>query len=125
VSACSAGLGEVAAREISEIQGDGKSMKRIFWLAVLTGCLAVPSLSSAQAQASAYDNNHVEVGVFADYFRLSQISPNLNMVGVGGRAAFNVHPNVQLEAEMAYDFKRNFTTTFNNGATTQLPASDR
>jgi len=95
-------------------------MKRIFWLAVLTGCLAVPTLSSAQAQASAYDDNHVEVGVFADYFRLSQVSPNLNMVGVGGRAAFNVHPNVQLEAEMAYDFKRNFTTTFNNGATTQF-----
>jgi len=93
-------------------------MKRLQWLAVLIGCLAIPSLLSAQT--SSYDNNHVEVGVFADYFRLSALNPNLNMVGVGGRAAFNVHPNVQLEAEMSYDFERNFTTTFNNGATTQF-----
>ena len=98
-------------------------MKRIFWLAVLSGCLALPSLSSAQAQASAYENNHVEVGVFADYFRLSASNPNLNMVGIGGRAAFNVHPNVQLEAEMAYDFKRNLTTTFNNGVTTSFEST--
>ena len=29
-------------------------------------------------------------------------------------------PNVQLEAEIAYDFKRNFTSTFSNGVNTQL-----
>jgi hypothetical protein len=36
---------------------------------------------------------------------------------VGGRAAFGITPNVQMEAEMAYDFKRNYTTTFSNGVT--------
>src|SRR6267154_1074991 len=63
-------------------------------------------------------SDHVEVGVFADYFRLSDTSPARNFVGVGGRAAFNIHRDVQLEAEMAYDFKRNYTTTYTNGVTT-------
>jgi len=31
-----------------------------------------------------------------------------------------VRDNVQIEAEMAYDFKRNFTTTFSNGVSTEL-----
>jgi hypothetical protein len=30
--------------------------------------------------------------------------PGENFLGIGGRAAFNVHPSIQLEAEMAYDF---------------------
>ena len=63
-------------------------------------------------------SDHVEVGVFADYFRLSDTTPVRNFVGVGGRAAFNIHRDVQLEAEMAYDFKRNYTTTYTNGVTT-------
>ncbi len=64
--------------------------------------------------------DHFEAGVFADYLRLSQVDPAINFVGVGGRVAFNLRPSVQLEAEMAYDFKRNFTTTFNNGINTQF-----
>ncbi len=67
--------------------------------------------------------DHVEVGVFADYFNLSRTTPNINYVGVGGRVAFNVHPMVQIEGEMAYDFERNFTTTFSNGITTQFMRS--
>ena len=31
--------------------------------------------------------------------------------------------SVQIEAEMAYDFERNFTTTFDNGVTTQFVSS--
>lgn len=94
-------------------------MKRITLFAVLGFCLSIPSYLAAQS-SSPYENNHVEVGVFADYFRLSALDPNINFVGIGGRAAFNVHPNIQLEAEMAYDFKRNFTSTFSDGITTQL-----
>jgi hypothetical protein len=45
-------------------------------------------------------------------------------VGVGGRAAFNVRSNVQIEAEMAYYFKRNFTTTFSDGVNTQFLSTD-
>jgi hypothetical protein len=89
-------------------------MQRSLVLAVLGFLLAAPAL---MAQESA---NHIEVGAFAEYFNLSRTSPHINFVGVGGRAAFNVRSNVQIEAEMAYDFKRNFTTTFSDGINTQF-----
>ena len=90
-------------------------MKRIALFAVLGFCLAVPSLVMAQSEY-----NHAEVGVFADYFSFSTPNPNFNFVGVGGRIAANVHPNVQLEAEMNYDFRRNVTNTFDNGISTSF-----
>lgn len=90
-------------------------MKRFALFAVLGFCLAVPSFVMAQ---STYD--HGEVGVFADYLRLGQPNPAINFVGLGGRVGFNVHRNIALEAEMSYDFKRNFTSTFNNGFSSQL-----
>src|SRR5436305_13377448 len=52
--------------------------------------------------------------------RLSRPDPAINFIGVGGRIGFNVHPNVALEAEMAYDFKRNTTSVFDNGITTSF-----
>ncbi|MBZ5707383.1 MAG: hypothetical protein LAN63_18710 [Acidobacteriia bacterium] len=88
-------------------------MKRITLLAVLGFCLTAPSLVVAQSS-----EERGQVGVFADYLRFGVTSPEINFVGIGGRAAFNVHRNLALEAEMAYDFKRNFTTVFNNGVTT-------
>jgi hypothetical protein len=69
---------------------------------------------------SSSTEDHVEVGPFAEYFRLSATDPAINFVGVGGRVGFNVHPNIQLEAEMSYDFSRNFTTTFNDGINTRF-----
>lgn len=87
-------------------------MRRFLMSVVLMSTLWVPAGLMAQ--------DHVEVGAFADYFRLSQVNPNINFVGVGGRAAFNVHPNVQIEAEMSYDFRRNFTSTFSNGVNTEF-----
>jgi hypothetical protein len=74
----------------------------------------------AQTSSSPYENDHAEVGIFADYLRLDTPNPAINFVGLGGRAGFNVHPNVQLEAEMSYDFSRNFTSTFSNGLTTRF-----
>lgn len=68
-----------------------------------------------EAQSS---EDHVEIGVFADYLRLSETTPNINFLGVGGRAGFNVRSNIQIEAEMSYDFRRDFTSTFSNGFTT-------
>ena len=95
-------------------------MKKLLWLALMS----IPALLLAPRRLVAQDSpsteNHVEVGVFAEYFRLSATDPDINFVGVGGRAAFNVHPNIQLEAEMSYDFRRNFTSTFSNGITTQF-----
>jgi hypothetical protein len=88
-------------------------MKRLFGVFVASLFFAVPMLM-------AQDTDHVEIGAFADYFRLSDSNPVRNFVGVGGRAAFNVQPSIQLEAEMAYDFKRNYTNTFTNGVTTEV-----
>ncbi len=90
-------------------------MKRCIGMFILSLLFAAPMLM-AQERSS----DHAEVGVFADYFRYSATQPVRNFVGVGARAAFNVHPNVQLEAEMAYDFKRNFTSTFTDGVNTQF-----
>jgi hypothetical protein len=94
-------------------------MKRWLLFVVLT-FISASSWMTAQTSSPSYENNHVEVGAFADYFRLSRTDPAINFVGVGGRFGFNVHPNIQLEAEMSYDFARNFTSTFSNGATTQF-----
>ena len=83
-------------------------MKRITLL------IAVAAISFAFTPvARAQDHDHGEVGAFVDYFRLEQTKSNF--VGLGGRAAFNVASHVQIEAEMAYDFSRAFTETFNNG----------
>jgi hypothetical protein len=84
-------------------------MKRCLGLLISSLFLAVPMM---MAQSS----DHVEVGVFIDYFRLNNnAAPVSNFFGLGGRAAFNLNSSVQLEAEMAYDFKKNYTSTYSNG----------
>jgi hypothetical protein len=88
-------------------------MKRIVIIIGLGLCLTLPSWLAAQ-------EDHGEVGVFADYLRLAPGNSATNFVGVGGRVGINVHPNIALEAEMNYDFKRNFTNTFSNGVTTSF-----
>src|SRR5258708_39534075 len=92
-------------------------MNRFFGFGILILLCAAPA-GWAQERS-----DHIEVGVFAEYFRLSNTQPQENFVGLGGRAAFNVHPSIQLEAEMAYDFKRNFTQTFTNGVSDELVTS--
>ncbi len=84
-------------------------MKRCLGLLIASMFLAVPMMMA---------QDHAEVGAFVDYFRLnSAAAPVSNFFGLGGRAAFNMNSNVQLEAEMAYDFNRNYTSTFSNGIT--------
>src|ERR1700688_4840479 len=82
-------------------------MKRIALLVAVTVMSFAP-LARAQ--------DHGEVGAFVDYFRLQQTGSDF--VGLGGRAAFNVAPYVQIEAEMAYDFNRVFTEDFTSGGGT-------
>ena len=90
-------------------------MKKLMLIAILAmlACSALP----LRAQ------DHVEVGAFADYFALSRTTPNINYAGLGGRVGFNVRPAIQIEAEMAYDFERNFTSVFSNGVDTQFVRS--
>jgi hypothetical protein len=89
-------------------------MKRCLGLLITSMFFAVPMLMAQES-----NSDHVEIGVFADYFRLNNnAAPVSNFFGVGGRAAFNLNSNAQLEAEMAYDFERNYTSTFSDGVTT-------
>ena len=82
-------------------------MKRISLLIIVA---AINFASVAHAQ------NHAEVGAFVDYFRQQQTGSNL--VGIGGRAAINLARNVQIEADMGYDFSRVFTEHFTSGTGT-------
>lgn len=92
-------------------------MRRIF-LCLLAGLFAAPF---ALAQSS---GDHVEAGVFVDYFRLNP--PDSNYAGLGARLGFNVRRNIQLEAEMNYDFNRVFTEDFNSGGSiTTTPSNLR
>ena len=90
-------------------------MKRYLGIILTSLLFAAPTLVAAQESGR---SDHAEVGIFAEYFRFGDPGPTSNYIGLGGRAAFNVHPNVQIEAEMGYDFERNYTSTFSNGVTT-------
>jgi len=90
------------------------------YLGLVIGLLLLAAAPRVMAQD---DYDHAEVGVFADYTRFGLTDPHINLIGLGGRAAFNIRPSVQLEAEMAYDFKRDFTNTFENGVTTVFVTS--
>jgi hypothetical protein len=96
------------------------NMKRCFGLLLGMALLyAAPAL-----MAQDHSQDHFEVGAFADYFRFSDPGPTTaNFFGLGGRAAVGITANTQIEAEMAYDFERNYTSRFNNGVTTTNVAS--
>lgn len=89
-------------------------MKRCLSLLIASLFVAAAPMVMAQQHS-----DHIEVGVFAEYFRFSQTRPASNFVGLGGRVAFNMRPSVQLEAEMGYDFQRSFANEFRNAVTTE------
>jgi hypothetical protein len=53
--------------------------------------------------------------VFANYFRLSRSDTNFG--GLGGRVAINAKSFLQLEGEVAYDFRQVFTEEFTDTGT--------
>jgi hypothetical protein len=89
-------------------------MKRYLGIVITSLFFALPMLVAQDSDHM----DHVELGAFVNYFRLSDPGPTRNFIGLGGRAAFGIRPSIQLEADMAYDFKRNYTNTFNNGTVT-------
>lgn len=98
-------------------------MNRILSHVAVVAALAFPTAMFAQySQAPAkdpYTLNHVEIGVFGELFRTYPSSgSNVNFLGLGGRLGINVNPNVALEAEMGYDFEKNYTTVSTTGGTT-------
>ena len=100
---------------------------RILGVAGLAAVLALPFSASAQVQnapKNPHTLNHGEVGVYGDYFRLAPSTGKaINYLGLGGRVGVNVHPNIALEAEMNYDFERNYTSVGTNGGSTTTVTS--
>jgi len=83
-------------------------MKRLL---LLLGC-AMGMAVGAHAQ----ELEHVQVGIYGDYFHLSQTSTNF--AGVGARLGKGVFPHVKIEGEMAYDFNQVITQNITNGSGT-------
>ena len=77
-------------------------MKRVALLLFLAGWLA--PLASAQ--------DHLQVGAYGDYFRISQTKTNL--AGLGARVGYKAFSHIMLEGEMSYDFQQAFTEGFTN-----------
>ncbi|HWR36411.1 MAG TPA: hypothetical protein VN622_11135 [Clostridia bacterium] len=77
---------------------------KLIALVMLVAVLCVPAMFAQDEEL-----NHGTIGAFMNYFRLEHA--DANMIGIGGRLGVNVHPNLQLEGEAAYDFERNFDTT--------------
>jgi hypothetical protein len=89
-------------------------MKRHFGILIASLVFAAPMLLAQESGQM----DHVEFGGFVNYYRLTDPGPTRNFIGLGGRAAFGIRPSIQMEAEMAYDFKRDYTSTFSDGLTT-------
>lgn len=77
---------------------------------VLLVMIGVLMLLPVGLQAQELD--HINLGVYADYFRSNQTGTN--MAGLGGRVGVKVLPHVKLEGEVAYDFNQVFTEGFSN-----------
>jgi len=94
-------------------------MKRYLGFLIASLFFAVPMLVAQEAR----NMDHAEIGAFVNYYRLTDPSPTRDFLGLGARAAFGITPNVQIEAEMAYDFKRDYVSTFDNGASASAVTS--
>jgi len=92
-------------------------MKHLLLSAILLVCFACPFWLSAQT------SDHVEIGAFADYFRVDRTNPTLNFAGLGGRVGFGLNSWVQIEGEMAYDFDHTYSNVYNNGVTVDVERS--
>jgi hypothetical protein len=91
-------------------------MKRFLFFFLMTGGLIFAALPAARAQDSL---NHVELGIFGDYFRLGETrGPSLassgatSFGGVGARLSINLSRRWQIEPEMNYDFAASFIEGF-------------
>ncbi|PYT47436.1 MAG: hypothetical protein DMG47_01675 [Acidobacteria bacterium] len=56
--------------------------------------------------------DHLQVGGYGDYFRISQTKTN--MAGLGARVGYKAFSHVMLEGEMNYDFEQAFAEGFTN-----------
>lgn len=80
-------------------------MKRVALLLLLGACIA-PAVAAQE---------HGQVGVYADYFRLGETKANYG--GLGGRLSVNTGRWLQWEGELNYDFTQAFTEGFTDTGT--------
>ncbi len=87
-------------------------MKRMLYVVGLLSFLA----PGAFAQSSFVD--HLNVGVYGNFFRLSD--SDIDLGGVGARVSVNIMPRIQLEAESSYNFEAAYSQGFSdyNGTVT-------
>jgi len=90
-------------------------MKRLLPLLLLV-LIAAPGLFAQQGTYAESYNDHGQVGVFGNFFRLND--GRINFLGIGARVGVNVTPYVPLEVESAYDFRQGFSSTTTNGTGT-------
>jgi hypothetical protein len=84
-------------------------MKRVVFLVLIAVGLAPATFAQRP------ETDHVQVGAYADYFRLSQT--NTDFAGLGGRLTFTAYRQLKLEGEMSYDFNKVFTEGFSDNST--------
>jgi Outer membrane protein beta-barrel domain len=79
------------------------------WAPGVLWILAIALVMTALAPAVLAQEEHGEVGVYADMTRLHNLH-NDDFWGVGGRLGFNLAHWLQLEGDVAYDFSQQFST---------------
>jgi hypothetical protein len=93
-------------------------MKRYLWSVLIIAFLTTVPALMAQV------NDSVEIGAFGELFRYTNAPTTQNFLGLGGRLAVGMSDHSQIEAEMAYDFQKNYTSTFTNGVTTSVGSTN-
>src|SRR5690348_851832 len=92
------------ARRSNLITREGEMMKRFLPLLILALAGFVPG---ASAQGGYSDHaDHAEAAIFGNLFRLNDAK--INFGGLGGRLGVNANDYIQIEGEVAYDFRRAF-----------------
>jgi hypothetical protein len=89
-----------------------------YFVLMFAFALIAPGLFAQTAYKSGGFSDHVNLGVYGEFFQMDQTSINLG--GLGGRFTVNLTPHIQLEAEAGYDFSRVFTEQFNDGGGVQV-----
>jgi hypothetical protein len=94
-------------------------MKRLLYYVFLTFLfLFFAPAFFAQTYAQKSFNDHVNRGIYGEYFQMDQTS--VNLVRLGGRVSRNVTPHLQLEGEIGYDSSQVFTERFISGGSVEF-----
>lgn len=83
-------------------------MKKHLPLSLFVAFLFVAPCASAQSWGS----DHVNVGVYGNFLRVSDT--DISLGGIGARVSVNIMPKIQLEAESGYNFAESYSSGFSD-----------